>query len=71
MNSQLTDLTLRQPEYQVVIIIDYDDGNLYPLTEKYPKCLLPIANRPMIDYVLDTLERSDARGMNLISTSVN
>lgn len=34
-------------------------GNrLYPLTEKHPKCLLPVGNRPLITYQLDMLERA-------------
>lgn len=29
---------------------------LYPLTKKYPKPLLPVAGRPIIDYVIDKLD---------------
>ena len=44
----------------VVIIIDYDDGRLFPLTEGLPKCLLPIANRRLLAYQLDMLTVSGA-----------
>eukprot|EP01031_Cornospumella_fuschlensis_P022957 gene22957-27937_t len=51
--------TLRDPEYQAVIIVEYDDGRLFPLTESIPRCLLPIANKPLISYQLDMLASSN------------
>jgi hypothetical protein len=38
---------------------------LYPLTEdnNVPKALLPLANKPMLHYVLDWLERSGIMGI--------
>jgi ADP-glucose pyrophosphorylase len=48
----------RSPEYQAIIIVDYDDGRLFPLTEFTPKCLLPIANRKLLTYQLDMLSKS-------------
>ena len=36
----------------VVIIIDYDDGRLFPLTEGLPKCLLPVANRRLLGIII-------------------
>ena len=30
---------------------------LYPLTKRYPKCLLPIAQRPILDYIKEKLAR--------------
>ena len=53
----------RTPEYQAVVIVDYDDGRLFPLTEGFPKCLLPIANRSLLAYQLDILSKSGAQGM--------
>jgi len=32
---------------------------LRPLTETVPKCLVPVAGRPLMDYWLDALERAD------------
>lgn len=52
----------RFPEYQAVIIVDVDDGRLFPLTEGYPKCLLPVANRRLLAYQLDLLSKSGAVG---------
>eukprot|EP00981_Chlorochromonas_danica_P005946 scaffold1243_cov173-Ochromonas_danica.AAC.7 len=50
---------LRDPEFQAVIIVEYDDGRLFPLTESIPKCLLPVANRPLLAYQLDMLLKSN------------
>ena len=55
-------LEMRHPEYQVVIIVDFDDGRLYPLTEQTPKCLLPIANKKLLAYQLDMLTKSGVTG---------
>mmetsp|Transcript_27875 Transcript_27875/g.28142 ORF Transcript_27875/g.28142 Transcript_27875/m.28142 type:complete len:501 (+) Transcript_27875:156-1658(+) len=62
MNSDcLGDLSLAKgPEFQVIIIVEYDDGRMFPLTEDVPKCLLPVSNRPLLSYQLDILERSGA-----------
>lgn len=59
-NSELSDF--RDPEYQAVIIVDYDDGRLFPLTENNLKCLLPIANRKLLSYQLDMLAKSGIQG---------
>lgn len=34
---------------------------LRPLTEQTPKCLIPIAGRPLLDYWIDTLQRAGVR----------
>nr|CAG8529200.1 12348_t:CDS:2 [Entrophospora candida] len=50
---------VRYTEFQAIVLAGY--GNrLYPLTEdnNVPKALLPIANKPMLYYVLDWLERA-------------
>jgi hypothetical protein len=56
---------LRSPEFQAVIIVDYDDGRLFPLTENTPKCLLPIANRKLLAYQLDMLAKSGVVGKDI------
>lgn len=53
---------LRSPEYQAVIIVDHNDGRLFPLTENVPTCLLPIANRKLLAYQLDMLSKSNVVG---------
>lgn len=51
---------MRDPDFQVVIVVDYDDGRMFPMTEDIPKCLLPIANRSLLSYQLDMLDKSGA-----------
>jgi ADP-glucose pyrophosphorylase len=55
--------TIRSPEYQAVLIIDYDDGRMFPLTEDTPKCLLPVGNRRLLSYQLDMLAKSGISGV--------
>ena len=47
------------PEFQAVILASGNDGdNLYPLTEHAPPALLPVANRPLLSFQLELLERA-------------
>ena len=58
----------RNPEYQALIIVDYDDGRLFPLTDgTYPKCLLPVANRKLLAYQLDLLAKSGAQEIYIVA----
>lgn len=50
----------RKPEFQVVLVIECEDGRLFPLTQDIPRCLLPVANRPLLSYQLDLIQRSCA-----------
>ena len=47
-------------EFQAVILTNVEDSSLYPLTqaEKYPRSLLPVANRPLLVYQLNLLENA-------------
>ncbi|CAG8453196.1 5861_t:CDS:2 [Paraglomus brasilianum] len=49
----------RYTEFQAVVLAGYGH-RLYPLTEdkNVPKALLPVANKPMLFYVLDWLEKA-------------
>lgn len=40
---------------KVLILAAGYGTRLYPLTKKYPKALLPVARRPLIDYIIDKL----------------
>jgi dTDP-glucose pyrophosphorylase len=60
---------VRAPEYQAVLIVDYDDGRMFPLTEDIPKCLLPVGNRRLLAYQLDMLAKSGIAG-ELVAYSV-
>ncbi|CAG8469236.1 7970_t:CDS:2 [Paraglomus occultum] len=50
---------LRYTEFQAVVLAGYGH-RLYPLTEdkNVPKALLPVANKPILFYVLDWLEKA-------------
>ena len=37
-------------------------SRMYPLTEGCPKCLLPVANKPLICYSVEMLKRSGFQG---------
>ena len=43
------------PPVKAVILTDVDSHALYPLTNDIPKSLLPIVNRPLLQYQLDLL----------------
>ena len=45
-------------EFPVVLIVDVDDGRLFPLVGEGPSCLLPIANRKLLTYQFDMLSKS-------------
>ena len=44
---------------QAIILVSCSDGeNLYPLTEQMPSALLPVANRQLISFQLELLEKA-------------
>lgn len=45
-----------------VILAAGRGSRMYPLTEECPKCLLPLANRPLIWYPVQLLERAGFQG---------
>jgi len=45
-------------EFQVVILAGGTGSRLTPLTDGTPKSMLPVANRPLISYQLELLERA-------------
>ncbi len=49
-------------DFQVIVTVEDDDGRMFPLTQDLPKCLLPIANRPLLAYTLDSIRNSGAVG---------
>ncbi|KAG2173592.1 hypothetical protein INT43_005010 [Umbelopsis isabellina] len=51
----------KQQEFQAIILAGYGSSNrLYPIIEEdnLPKALLPVANKPLISYTLDWLEKA-------------
>ncbi|CAG8552929.1 12378_t:CDS:10 [Funneliformis caledonium] len=62
----------RYSEFQAIVLCgETCIYRLYPLTEdnNVPKALLPVANKPMLHYVLDWLERAGITDVIIISES--
>ncbi|KAH0907064.1 hypothetical protein HID58_038891 [Brassica napus] len=54
-------------DFQVVILAGGFSSNLAPLVSKeVPKALLPVANRPVLSYVLDLLESSNLKDLIVV-----
>uniref|UniRef100_A0A0D3EE15 Uncharacterized protein n=1 Tax=Brassica oleracea var. oleracea TaxID=109376 RepID=A0A0D3EE15_BRAOL len=54
-------------DFQVVILAGGFSSNLVPLVSKeVPKALLPVANRPVLSYVLDLLESSNLKDLIVV-----
>lgn len=47
---------------KVVLLAGGTGSRMYPLTTKQPKFLLPVANRPLISYQLELLEKAGITG---------
>lgn len=45
-------------EFQVVILAGGTGHRMYPLTESVPKALLPVCNRPLLNYQIELLEKA-------------
>lgn len=57
-------------EFQVILFAGGAGNRMYPLTEGIPKNMLPVANRPLISYQLELLERVGISGMKEILSYV-
>lgn len=44
-----------QPHLQAVVLCDSYETRFFPLTQDRPRCLLPLANTPLIEYTLEFL----------------
>ncbi|XP_076947178.1 uncharacterized protein LOC143619033 [Bidens hawaiensis] len=54
-------------DFQVVVLAGGTSNNLQPLVSKdVPKSLLPVANRPVLSYVLDLLEQSNIKHLIVV-----
>eukprot|EP01119_Soliformovum_irregulare_P012626 TRINITY_DN3292_c0_g1_i2.p1 TRINITY_DN3292_c0_g1~~TRINITY_DN3292_c0_g1_i2.p1 ORF type:complete len:394 (+),score=91.81 TRINITY_DN3292_c0_g1_i2:14-1195(+) len=61
----------QQQEFQVIILAGGTGSRMYPLTEEIPKYLLPVANRPLITYQLELLEKAGFQDVIIITTESN
>lgn len=54
-------------DFQVVVLAGGDSKNLSPLvSQEIPKPLLPVANRPVLSYVLELLEASNLKDLIVV-----
>lgn len=49
-------------EFQVVLMAGGMGNRMVPLSEGMPKALMPVANRPLIVYILDTFAKAGFQG---------
>lgn len=59
----------RKALFQAVVMVDLDDGRMYPLVDDSPKCLLPLANRKLLAYQLDVLAKSGVMEVYIVGPS--
>jgi lipopolysaccharide/colanic/teichoic acid biosynthesis glycosyltransferase/NDP-sugar pyrophosphorylase family protein len=59
---------VRRSDMKAVILAGGQDTHLVPLVRTIPKGLLPVANRPMVEYVLSLLKAS---GIHEVALAVN
>ena len=57
-STQNSSATKKTEVLQAVVIADGFDGRFSPLTNSLPRCLIPLANVPMIEYTLEALSSS-------------
>jgi len=51
---------------QAVILAGGEGWRLRPLTKNRPKALIPVGNRPIIDYVIDALLEAGVRDITVV-----
>ncbi|XP_058107375.1 uncharacterized protein LOC131250961 isoform X2 [Magnolia sinica] len=55
-------------DFQVVVLAGGTSKNLHPIVSKeVPKALLPVANRPVLSYVLELLESSNLKDLIVVA----
>ncbi|KAJ2378980.1 Translation initiation factor eIF-2B subunit gamma, partial [Coemansia sp. RSA 2603] len=67
--SQPQPFDAQEPELKA-IVLTVPDNDMYPLTERenMTKALLPIANKPMLWYILQWLEQGGVLDIKIVST---
>jgi NDP-sugar pyrophosphorylase family protein len=53
------------PPLQAVIMAGGQGSRLHPLTQETPKPMLPIADRPLLEYIIGQLRRAGIRDVNI------
>lgn len=60
---------VQDERFQAVVLTDCFESRFMPLTALKPRCLLPLANVPLIEYTLEFLARSEVNEVYLMCTS--
>ena len=55
-------------DLQVIVLAGTAGSRVFPLTEELPKALLPVANRPVLGYVLRWLADAGVRDALIVTT---
>jgi len=58
-----------QSEFQVVLLAGGIGSRMYPLSDDIPKCMLSVANRPLISYQLEFLEQAGFEEIIIVTSS--
>ncbi|WPK25839.1 hypothetical protein PUMCH_003172 [Australozyma saopauloensis] len=60
---------VQDERFQAVVLTDCFETRFMPLTAIKPRCLLPLANVPLIEYTLEFLARAEVNEVYLMCTS--
>ena len=53
----MAEAPVQRPEFEAIILAGGTGSRLHPLTDSCPKVLLPVCNRPILEFQLTFLER--------------
>lgn len=60
---------VQDERFQAIVLTDSFETRFMPLTSEKPRCLLPLANVPLIEYTLEFLANADVNEVYLICSS--
>lgn len=60
---------VQDDRFQAIVLTDSFEPRFMPLTAKKPRCLLPLANVPLIEYTLEFLSRTGVNEVLLMCSS--
>lgn len=59
----------KELEIQAVVLCDSYKARFYPLTKEIPRCLLPVGNKPLLDYTLEFLQSAKVTEVFLLCSA--
>ncbi|KAM9912855.1 hypothetical protein OXX69_002148, partial [Metschnikowia pulcherrima] len=60
---------VQDERFQAIVLTDSFETRFMPLTSVKPRCLLPLANVPLIDYTLEFLAKAGVNEVYLMCSS--